>query len=351
MKVKSKELLRALKQVSPAVSTNKIIPILEYVKIECDGTKGVVTATDTNLTCICEFELLETSKESLLVPFNELEKLCGLTTEIQFDKNLIIKSGEEKWQIGEPEDVNHFSTHPEVDDAIQVDVNSDFFFSMSQSLKTTDQKPELPYHNVFLEVSKTELTVFSYGNSALYVDKIANTSKGEITVSIPPAFVKATQKMQEAKLSVSDRNIKAETDGFTVISSLADCKPFVYKNVYLRNKESNCTINKNDLLSSIYKIEALKNTLTFHQVDITLSEKQLKLNRTDSNIKRAADVYCPCENSSELKTIFFDSFVLKNALSQANSDIIGIRFNESHMPIIITDETVTIFVSPMTKNS
>lgn len=347
MKIKSKEILSALKRVSPAVGTNKIIPICEYVKIEAKGKEATVTSTNTNITCISKFDLIESSKETILVPFQELEKICSLTEEIEIDKNLKISFGGEYQILGTPEDVKNFPIIPSFDNDISFDVDGEFFFSLSQALKSTSTDSANSLYNVFLENDEDGLSIFSYGNGILYVDRRNQKSKQTIGVSIPPDFIKATKLMQDATISISDSKIKADSGYYSVICTLSDCQRLGYKRVYNRDRTPNCSVNRNDLVLAIEKREALKTTTTYHQININLEKDKMTISNSDKALNREGKSFCHCNNSSDVDNIIFNASILKNGISQTTSEILSIKLIASGEAIIITDESVSVFISPM----
>lgn len=347
MKIKSKEILSALKNVSPAVGTNKIIPICEYIKIEAHGKDATVTATNLSLTCSSKFELIENSNDTILVPFEELEKICSLTDEIEIDKNLKISFGGEYQILGIPEDIKNFPSIPTFENDYSFEVDGEFFFSLSQAMKSISTDSLNSLYNVFLENDEDGLSIFSYGNNILYIDRKEQKSKEIFGAAIPPDFIKASRLMQDATISISGSKIKADTGYYSVICTLSDCRRLGYKRVYDRDRSPNCTVNRNDLILAIQKREALKTTTAFHQINIDIEKDKMTIANSDKELKREGKSFCSCDNTSDVSQIIFNSSVLKNAISQTTSETLNIKFIKSSEAIIITDGSVSVFVSPM----
>lgn len=347
MKINSKEILAALKKISPAVGSNKIIPICEYVRIDASGKEATVTATNLNLTCISKFQLLEDSKETILVPFDELEKICSLTSEIDIDKKLKISFDGEYQILGTPEDANLFPVIPTFENSITFDVDCNFFFSLSQAAKSTNTDSSTSLYNVFLENDDDGLSIFSYGQGTLYVDRQERKTKDVFGAAITPDFIKAVRMLQDATISISENKIKAESNGYSVICTLADCTRLGYKVVYNRDRTPNFSVVRNDLMLAIQKSETVKTTSLFHQINIYLEKNKLTIEKSDKDLNREGKYYCACDNKSDVERIIFNSSILKNAISQTTADVLQIKFIASGEAIIITDENVSVFVSPM----
>lgn len=351
MKISSKELLHALKKVGIAVSKNKITPILEYVKIQCNGNRAVVTATNYSLTCMCEFELLEESDECILIPFDELERICSVTTEIEIDKNLKVKFGREYSKLGVPEDSKNFSQPPSFDDAVSFDVDCDFFFAMSQAIKSINPRDVIQWkQNLFIDIKKDHIMLMAAGEASAYFNKINGNFDLERGVVVPTDFVNACKFMQDAKIQISDKNIKAYDGTHTIIHSLADYRMPAYGSLYAKRKEPNVTINKSDFLSTIHKAEATRTLLQFRQLNFKFKKDEIIIKSHDPELDREGEYYCHCINNSETTDIAFSCEYLKILVSQLTQDTINAHFSGEKDPVVFTEENTTILLQPLTKN-
>ena len=346
IKINAKEMLEALKIVSPAIQKNNIIPITECVKIVAKDKKMSVIGSRINLFIIHHMEY-DGGDFEILLPYFEFKKICSLSTgEITIKESktsLHIHDGSSPYDLGTPVDVNEFPVIPSIEGSVSVSVDGQLFWGLSQAQKTVFIDQASPTGNVLLHIGKRDINVVSYNGGQAFYLSLKNSSKIEKKAILDASFISAVSDFDEAEIILSDTNICAKSDTTEVYGSLHEGNFIEYPILISKYEKTNCTLSLQQIKIALDKISVVK-TVNIAYALFHLTEDTMKIAYADTAVQKAAAPELPIKNTSSVRKIIFNVDQLSVSLSQLPPET-------NNVNIYFTSETSLCFLTPDTDDN
>lgn len=339
-------LIKELKKISPVISKNQILPVLECVKLDFDKKELTITGTDMDTWVSYKMECANKSPFSVVIPVGDMIDICGKAsgpiTVVQEEKftKFIHDGGTIKIPIhAQPkefpsiEDVEYFNI---------VEVEGDFFHAVSGANVCRSKDNIRPSMNgIGIDFKKDAITVVGVDGQIMYKQDFTALIEKPILISVNTVFAELSKVFQDSTISVSDKYLKVEY-GTTVIVSRLSESAYVDYNYVLRgnNKPYNVTVNRKDLISKIDIID-IATTRNVRDILFTLTPGKIHMYTTDVYAGKEAETEFNADHELHL-SIRFKGDVLKSLLN---------TITEESISLSITDPTGNVYIKPEDNNS
>ncbi|MEX0690033.1 MAG: DNA polymerase III subunit beta [Candidatus Paceibacterota bacterium] len=339
-------LLEGLNSVEKSVSKNQNFPILRNIKIEVNKEDSNIKITSTDL----EIAITRTitgkiiSEGNVLVPFFVLNRIIKnlnsekINLEVKNNK-LLINSDNYEGSIN-CEKIEDYPIIPEIQNNKEYLKlkNSDLIESLSETLIATnysDIRPEI--NGVYIKYDGKDLFMAGTDGFRL-VEKVLqeryiNSNFKEIETVIPlktiENIIRTLDEDDEIEILIDDNQVLFKNKKIKIISRLVDGKFPDYKAVIPTEKNTEITINKNELESAIKITSSFSgkaNDISLKIMDkgkileISSSESTLGENRYRAPIKTKGD-------KKDIELIFNWKY-LKDGLSIFKNEEVVLGINE-----------------------
>lgn len=346
----------ALKTVSPSISSNPSIPILENIRCELKEGLLEIRGTNLNLT-ICYGATCKSKDEGVfLLPFKKVNGIVSLAEypiEINIDKKVEIKIGRERFSFGMPIDDINYPTLNESDYIQSFPVDSNFISNLKSSTKFTtgDKSGFDPLANVCIDVQSDKVSIISTDRNGFFYFEEKIETKNKVTVATDPMFINALPLIEDGEISISERVIKLSNDTTKIIATLSELK-FLNYSPALKERASNCFINRTALLDSLHQIMNLKTMSSI--ISLTFKDGFMLIDFNEPEFNNKYDNQIPCEHSVGLKEILVGAGILRNLiLSLPVEERLRLTFSDERTPVYIDSEDGKnmCFIAPVVYNN
>ena len=352
--IKKDLLIENLNNVSRALSTRNIIPVLNGIKFELNKDGLTLTATDADLTIksfIDKKEIMEIEEEGTLIIIGKflLEIIRKLPDEfIKIEdldgKKAIIKTNNSKYDLN-CFDLNDYPNIDLTEDEQQIKLDAlvfkEFINQTSFAASTQESRPLLTGINLNINEDKFECIATDSYRLAKKEIKLASKMKN-VNVVIPSKnvneLIKIIEDEEEVRLSIFNNKII-----------------FGYKNILFQSSLLNGSYpNTENLIPKTFEIEVEAKTSEFYDVIDRASlltqakEKNIiQLEIKDNNIfvtSQSAEIgkveeRMNCVNLfNKSIVISFSDYIMLDVFLTINGDTILIKLNGDIKPIIVKDK-------------
>lgn len=260
--VECSQLNKALKTIAPAIKSNVVIPILESFKIIRSGGKSKIYATDLQLSIIVDFDTEAKEDFEVVIPFRTLFNISSnhrsKPATIEVDKggvNVVIDG--KKFGLGGYEKPENFPAIKDIEEETEgIELNSEMLYKLQSATSCVTLDQAGLYKDVGVRVQKGAIDFASTDKFLLYKysEKIEN-KKINATASITTSFIKAIQGIEYGTLFIDAKSVKLQAIGVLFIGRQTDEKfPWSAVDGIVPDFESNCSVNKKDLIEAINDI-------------------------------------------------------------------------------------------------
>ncbi|MBI1183422.1 DNA polymerase III subunit beta [bacterium] len=344
----SSTLLKKLSQLNGVVSTNAVIPILEYFLFEVES--GILTVTSTDLETSMRSSIPVESKEEcriavpakLIIDFLKTLPEQPITFTVSPDNNNIeLTSDKGRYKIS-GESPDDFPRMPEVEDASKIELSVPV-------LQTAIYSSMFAISNNELRPAMTGLYFDFTGGTAKWVstdsNKMVKYTRTDIEVEQDASFIvpkkalnllKGTLPNEDVLLQLfyNNHNAQFKFNDFTMVCRLVDEKFPNYQGAIPQESPYTLIINRQELLGSLKRMANFSNKTTY-QVRFKLAGNELQITAQDIDFSNEAFERLSCEFDGEDMEIGFNARFLSEMLSVIDTDDVRIALSEPSRPGII----------------
>lgn len=361
---------KVLQKTLPAVPPKSTLPVLEHLNFTLEGNELGVIATDQDITIKSTITVSGSEDGSILVPgrkLSDIVKRLGNQGELEFSTNpdnyeITIIQGKGKYGMKglNPEE---YLDLPELFESHKPDLSDDSQNDKFNCLFHHEELARLAEKTVFA-VSSDEFrpamtgVLFQFRNDTIY--SVATDSyrlvqanlksdkfsfKEDLDIIIPARSVELMNKFDdEVIMSAIETQGKIThtrfDSGNTVfITRIIDENFPPYESVIPDNNELIATINKDDLLAGIRKVELFTSSIS-KQIRVVLEPNNMIIRGEDDETGNHGKDEIPCDYDGEKFEIGFNHKYLDDALKNIDSKdtedgLVVMTFSEPSKPTII----------------
>ena len=366
----SSTLLKKLSQLNGVVSTNAVIPILEYFLFDVES--GNLTITSTDLETSMRSSIPVESKEEcriavpakLIIDFLKTLPEQPITFTVNPDNNNIeLTSDKGRYKIS-GESPDDFPKMPEVEDASKIEIGVPILqtaiLSSMFAISTNELRPAMTglYFDFTDGVAKWVSTdsnkLVKYTRKDIEVEQ-------EATFIVPKKalnLLKSTLPNEDVSLALhyNNHNAQFKFNDFTMVCRLVDEKFPNYQAAIPAENPYKLTISRQELLGSLKRMANFSNKTTY-QVRFKMAGNELQITAQDIDFSNEAFERLQCEFDGQDMEIGFNARFLSEMLSVIDTDEVVIELSEPNRPGIIkpsdagSDEDLMMLLMPIVLNT
>lgn len=343
--ISSDALRPALKKLSLAIGSNKILPTLS--SIYCIVTKGQVELITTDLELTVSCKVPAESKESfeMLLPFDYINRLVPLfksspiSIELIDKKRVVITGDGEDYHLNSLADLKTFPEIPTLPVKNVIKLDDDFVDLLNTamtSIGADESKPALSH--VCFDMKTKQSFLVSTDTYVLYKHGIDIIAKEPEQLMISKKFAGALDGLKDIELSWTKEKIAVKNSVFTIWSTRFDGKYVNYDVVIPKEITPNLKINRQDLIDALIKAclnsEATKQTHLFLKRD----EGKIHIEYNDADLERKGHIVIAGEYTGDVEAISVGAKKLLIALNQTDKDEITFNITGPTRAVLIAAE-------------
>ena len=352
--INKNKLLNELINVSRAISTRNIIPILNGIKFELNDEGLYLTASDSDLTIksyISKDNIEKIEKEGIIIIQSKylldiIKKMPGdvVNFEVVDDNKVIIFSDNSEYNLNCLNSLDY----PEIqleDNTTHIDITSSALKKViSQTLFATsvqESRPLLTGLNIKINGDVLECTATDSYRLAKKIISLEKPYEETVNIVVPGKTMGDLDKILEDK----DDNVEIHIFSKKIM--------FKYNNIVFQTNLLNgeypntsnfiptefmhvVTANLNDYYSSLDRAALLTQSKEKNIVKMELNNNELILSSFASEIGKVEDKISVERNINDPMSISFSSKYMMDALKTFDTEKILIKMNGDSKPIIIT---------------
>lgn len=345
----NRELLsEALSNIQRAVTPKSSLPILEGVLLSAETGKLTLMAYNMEISMTKEIPVLCEEEGDIVISakilFEIIRKARGEKISIEVDNRMVCKisCGASSFDIMGM-DAADFPEMPNVAEKENITVSSDLLKSMvRQTVFAASQiegtRPVLTGIN--FEISNNELKLVAIDGNRLAIRKARIKSEGNTSFIVSGRAISEAVKIIEEKdedivISIGNRNISFNIDGYIMTSRLLEGKYIDYSRSIPQDFSQEVKINVPEIIETLERISlVIVNDQT--KSPIRCNFERNKINFTCSSaVGRASETVDISLKGNEFE-IGFNSKFLLDALKASESEEVYVRFNGSAAAAVIT---------------
>ena len=367
----SSSLLRKLTQLNGVVSSNAVIPILEYFLFEIEN--GVLTITSTDLETSMRSSIPVESKEDGRVAIPAKLTIDFLKTlpeqPITFtlnpdDNNIDLTTDKGKYKIS-GENPDDFPKMPEIEDASKFNLGAASLQSAIAStlfaVSTNELRPSMTGLLFEMDSEGEARWVSTDGN------KLVRYTRSDVEFDSSASFIvpkkalnllKTTLPSEDMAISINynDHNVKFNFNDFTLVCRLIDENFPDYRSAIPAENPFRLLIGRQELMGSLKRIANFSNKTTY-QVRFKITGSELQVSAQDIDFSNEAFERLPCEYEGEDMEIGFNARFLVEMLNVVDTEQVAINLSAYNRPGIIKpaedsdDEDLLMLLMPIVLNT
>lgn len=336
----------AVLNVSKAVSAKSTLPILEGILLKAKENSLYLCGYNLEMAITTEIEATVLEQGELVLNarlFSDMvRKMPSDTILLETDDRLmtLIKGDNTEFNILGISS-SEYPDIPTADGESVARIDGETFKSMIEqtlfSVAITEQKPV--HTGVLFEIDNQNLRLVAVDGFrlALRQEKIGDFP--EKTFIVPGKTLSEISKLikdneQFLEITLSNKNITFDCNGYQIISRLLEGDFLDYKNVIQISSTSEVIVEKREFFDSVERASLIINDRIKSPIVLDIADNAIKVSSTTS-IGRVNDEI-NCEISGDDVRIGFNNKYLLDALRAAQDEKIKVLLNGSLSPMRIT---------------
>ncbi len=344
----------ALRLLTPALSSNSIMPILDNVHCEIKSNKLFLTVTNLNTTITSNVKCEASKDFDMLLPFKQVLKITselGAQPIIIDDSETLTLTGiEDKYKLGKREDVINFPIRPTVEEKLCFDIDADVLdlFQLSKNFLLKDSNG-LRYTDIYFRVDKGELNIVTTDGFQVFKGSETIDNIPDYSAVINANFINSIKGVRSGKITADEKCFTFKNDTISISCGLTEEKVLPYW-LYFKEHDYNCKISKSHLLSAINKLMVFDNS--FYWVNLHFSEAGITIKYANNDTEENYETLIPCTHSVDFEKITFNAAQLKNVISAIPDEEINIYFPDAKNVTNIDSKEInlSLVISPIHVN-
>lgn len=348
---------KALRQLSPAMNQNRILPILDNLLCNVKKNKCLITATNTNLTITVTVACNSSKEFEMLLPFKELLNISSVLSSepltIEDSENIMLTSLKEKYKLGKRENVDEFPKQESFEETFSMEIDSAFLSSMQLASKCVSKTlNEYVFQDVCIDIKNGLGNVISTDKMQLFRYHQKAASDIKFNGLIDTNFIKSLAGLEKGTLIGSSNFLKVEGENVEITGRLSEQK-FPDYSIFFKEYKHNCSIEKSDLIEALDRMMIFEKGLGIYLCKITFKKGKMVLNFNDVDLDRDFETEINATHSVDFDSVFFNAFHLKNLLSLLpDSNEINLSFIDAKQIVHIdsNDSNINAVIIPIKQN-
>lgn len=348
----------ALKQISPVIGKNVVVPITECVKMDFDGTKLVMTGTNfrnqVTVTTTCDNK----KPFTVIMPMDKFQSIVGkadtqITIELT-DKQIKVQHDNAKFNLPISGQPHEFPVMTPDEYVLSYKADGDFFHSIRGANESGSKaQHEVQILNAVIDFKKDGITIFGTDRVVVYKKDIPFKTKTPISAHITQNFVELTKTFQESEIQVCEKFISATYQNVSVTSRLSENR---YVDYTVMNPKVpivfNVLVNRKDLIKEIERLDIAANQKTKDIIFTFNNPGQMDMEAYDNDYGLSGQTFLPCshevmEGVGPIRISGDRTLALLNCLSDVD---IKMSFTDPKAFVYIQpdeDDTTLLFTAPI----
>ena len=354
-KVPKSKLFEALSTVQNVVGAKVAVPVLSNVLIEADEGALTFTTTDLEMTmrCSCEADVKEKGKVTLPVKnlTSIVRELDDGIVSIEMDEDHVanMRCGSYKSKINGMS-ARDFPATPTTESAISYVIDQGKFRDMLKkthyAAASDDSRAVLTGVLLSFENGKLICVATDGRRLALYEAEVDFPVENNRDIVLPPRAVAELMRSLgdegQLKISLKDKQLILEyADMFLCCKLLAGPYPN-YKQVVFNNCPNVITVNREELLAVLRRIQASTANET-NAMRLTFENNILTIAVNSPEIGEAVDTVA-IKYTGEPLTVIFNPKFMRDPLRFLTSDDVQIELNNESSPGLIKSDIPFLYV-------
>lgn len=352
--IKSDLLNKSLKQMSPVIRKNVVLPITSGVLFQFKKDICTIVGTDletifiANIPCDCDDEFF------FAVDYGRISDVCSKISTplvLNFKDNtlLINDGGRYKVTLSVLDGAEHFPKVPTDAYIFSVNVGADFFNSLykANTCKHTDENMVL-MNSACVDFKKEQINLVGTNMALAYIKTLQVKCPHECTCKVGDNFVQLTKQFGDAVISVGEKFIKAEYNGMTVVSRLKEQAYVPYSTVFSIEKKYNLTVNRQELISTLDKISPAFGLTKV--TDVYFKDGEIIFKSVNPDLGNEAEYDIEVEHEVNFDAICLNGGQFLHLLNLIDSDKVDLDFRSHDKTVFIkssNDESLLCLVQPL----
>lgn len=355
LKVPKSKLLEALLSVQNIVGPRPALPVLSNVLIVAEEDQLVFTTTDLDMTirCPCDADVSETGRVTL--PVKKLTSIVRelddgiVTMNIDDQDNCHMRCGSYKSKIIGLS-AREFPPPPSPEGGICYKMDAGRFKDMlkktSYATAVDDSREVL--NGVLLSFADGKLTCVATDGRrlALYETEIEFPVENSRDMVLPlraiNELVRVLGDEGELTITLKDKQLIFDFDEMFLCCKLLSGVYPNYKQVVFSHCDNVITINREELLSVLRRIDASTTDAT-NAMRLTFEENMLTISVSSAEVGEATDTVAIKYEGEPISIIFNPDYMI-DPLKHLTSDEIQIELNNSSSPGLIKSDIPFLYV-------
>jgi len=340
-------LLSAVQSVFGAVARKSSLPVLQFLHIKGDGQQITVTATDLETTLISRFENHDLPFESLLPAKRLLDVLRAFPDDAVVgledkDSKATVKCGRSRFSLvtGDPAE---FPVFPESEFYHQFFMPMNLLKSLMDYVDYATAQQDVRYYlnGVLMELSHEGHfnLVATDGHRLAKVSTTHSTNYGgEVTkqVIIPKSSMMELKKLlkgeEDCELCFAKNHVRVNLPHSTFITKLIDGQFPDYNRVIPRQRKTEATFHREQLLSAIGRIALIKDDKT-SGIELNFGDNLFTV-RSRNSSQEEGEEQIDIEYVGSL-VFGMNASYLMDVLRAIQSEKVMLRMNDNVDPLLI----------------
>lgn len=345
----SSSLLKKLTQLNGVVSSNAVIPILEYFLFEIESGSLTITSTDleTSMRSAIPVESKEEGRVAvpakLLIDFLKTLPEQPITFTINpddFHIDLTTDKGKYKISGENPDD---FPKMPEIEDASKFDLGA---ASLQQAIagglfaiSTNELRPSMTGLLFEMDANGQARWVSTDGNKLVRYERNDVEFESSASFIVPKKalnLLKSTLPSEDVNVSINfnEHNALFSFGDFTMVCRLIDENFPDYRGAIPNESPFTLVISRQELMGSLKRIANFSNKTTY-QVKFKINGSELQISAQDIDFSNEAFERLQCDYEGDDMEIGFNARFLVEMLNVIDTEEVNILLSAHNKPGII----------------
>ena len=345
--VERTKLLEAVLKLQSVVGSKTSMPVLEGILISCE--QGKITLVSYNLEMGMKKEIYAKCEQEGDIVINAhllsdiLRRMNGMQVEISADEklNCNIKCGEATFDIMGMA-ATDFPEIPSVSKNESFEIEGNLLVQMKKgtsfaAAQNEGNKPILTGINVSVKDNFLQFVAIDGYRLAIKREPVKQIKDLEFTVSsksLNEVVKLIDEQSEKVEISVSDRLISFEIDGYTFISRLLEGEFVNYQKTLPKEHKQRVVVNTRDLIDTIERVSLLISESFTTPIRCYFNELNVVFTCATS-MGRATETF-NTKLEGENFEIGINSHYLLDALKAIKDENIQILFNGANAGVLIT---------------
>lgn len=342
------EFLKALQVGGIFAGSNKLLPILDCVKIKVSGDKLIIVSSDKENAISKRMNgIVADGDGTFCVNARDLMAYIKLIPSDTFVFTINENTAEIKHEKGNftlpIESEGDFPTIKPDDDCTEAIIDARLLNKWIVDGRTFVASDTLRpiMEGLYIYCSNGELGCCSSDGHALFTDHISVDGVQDFNFVLNKNSFRpvcdAIANVEEVKVKIGQKNVVFIADGVSVISRLIEGRYPSFNSLISNDNNIIARIDKKQMIDSILRCSVAENKSS-NLIKLSFSMNKLHIESEDIDYNKKTDEEIDCEIEGEIKCIGFRSYLMINVLNSVSTNRAIIKMKDPSKSAIIEEE-------------